>query len=356
MTVRLYLHIGTEKTGSSYIQTLCVKGRSYLEANGILFPEGIARHEKRMQAGLVSAGNGFRISEYVRQRQWSAVSCELLNNRLLAEGRDYRAVCLSSELLLPVAAEPGAWEGLFSAAQKAGFSEITVLIVLRDPVDQLISLYKHRAKSGTAGKVEEWVRNDYRLPDDLAALRLGAETSRIQLVARGFTREPGGLERIFFADWLGVRTPQVRIGAEVNPSLSLSELELVRQMNDRCPELVPFLHQSLAGVPRKAKIQGLALEAYAHAVAEKSIWESREEWKRWNDVLSDDERLDIPAKSPNVQKRPTEVEFSIRQIEALADFMAESAQLRFIAKLWWKSRLRPSLGNIKKRFLSNRVR
>ena len=348
--MKLFLHVGTEKTGSSHIQTVSVTGRAHLQYSGIWFPEGIPRHEARMRVGLVSAGNGCAVAQLAREGNYPGVETELGRYLEAAQARGCWAVFLTSELLLPYIADGNAWNALFSAARQVGFAEISILIVLRDPVDQLLSLYKHRARSGTAGRIDEWLASGDRLACDLQVLRESTESAYIEFRARGYTRKSGGLEGIFFDDWLGVSTPQVAIGAEVNPSLTLSELEFLRQMNNRCPELVPILHQKLAGVPRKAKVQGSALEAHARAVAEKVIWENREEWRRWNDVLSDDERLDIPAKSPDVQNGPKEVEFSVRQIEALVGFMAESAQLKFIARLWWRARVRPFLGKMKRLF------
>ena len=348
--MKLFLHAGTEKTGSSHIQTLCVNGREHLQAAGIWFPEGIPRHERRMRAGLVSAGNAFVISERAREGDHADVLAELVRHREAGQSGNCRAVFLTSELLLPYCANPGTWQKLFENCRQAGFDSVSVLMVLRNPVEQLISLYKHRARSGRAGRMDEWVEDGYHLPRDLEQLRKQADVEGIELTARGYTRRPGGLEDLFFRDWLNMQAPPPTIDGEVNPSLSLSELELVRHMNMRRPELVPFLHEHLSALPRTCKVQGSTLEAHARAVVETAVWQHREEWQRWNELLPECEHLTLPENPPEIPERPEELGFSDRQVEALAGFLAEAARPGFVARVWWRGWLRPGLGKLRSKF------
>ena len=344
--MKLYLHVGTEKTGSSHIQTLCVHGRQLLESAAIWFPEGIPRHEKRMREGLVSAGNGFSILQRACHGDHDGVLAELIRHREAAETRSCAAVFLSSELLLPYCAAKDGWQRLFEKSRKAGFDSVSTLVILRDPEDQLVSLYKHRARSGTTGRLDTWVREGYHLAEDLASLREQANAEKVELIARGYTRQPGGLESIFFDNWLNAPSPPPATESEVNPSLALSELELLRRMTARRPEVVPFLRERLSAVPRTHKVQGRALEAYARAMAKQAAWQHREEWQRWNEILPEGERLNIPERAPEIPEYPEELGFSGRQLDALAAFMADTATLRFWARLVWRARIRPMLGRV----------
>jgi len=349
--MRLFLHAGTEKTGSSHIQTLCVNGRHHLEQEGIWFPEGIPRHEKRMRAGLVSAGNAFVIAERARGKDDAGALAELLRHRETAQSRDCRAVFLTSELLLPYCANDGAWQGLFEMCRQAGFDNVSTLVVLRDPVDQLISLYKHRARSGTAGRLDEWIDEDYRLPDALARLREQARVNGRELIARGYTREPGGLESIIFGDWLGITEPPLVHENEVNPSLSLSELELIRRMAETRPALVNTLYAALVAVDSEQKVRGKALESYARAVAAHTVAGHADEWRAWNRLLPSDERLNVPEPVTALPPRPKEVGFGDKQLTAIAQVLEQAATPRFIAGLFWRSRIRPMLGRVKRAVL-----
>ena len=54
--MKLYLHIGTEKTGSSHLQSLSAINSNVLQQNGIWFPfEG--KSNKSLIKGEISAGN-----------------------------------------------------------------------------------------------------------------------------------------------------------------------------------------------------------------------------------------------------------------------------------------------------------
>ena len=344
--MKLFLHVGTEKTGSSHIQTLCVASRNNLASAGIWFPEGIPRHERRMHAGLVSAGNAFLVASKIRDDEHEAALSELLKYRERAQAAGCHSVFLTSELLLPFFAGEGYWEKLFEIRNRAGFSGVSVLVVLRDPVDQLVSLFKHRARGGNCGRLAEWVASGYMLPEQLRQLRAQSADSECELIARRYTRTPGGLEKIFFADWLEIEPLHPCHEGEINPSLSLSELELLRVLHDRRPELVPFMHDRLSSFPREGKVQGKELLEYSLTVAKKTIWENRDEWRCWNEILPEDEQLVIPDNPRLIPEFPPELAFSRPQCDLLIDFLVEAVSSKFLVRLFWQVRIRPRLGRI----------
>ena len=54
--MKLYLHIGTEKTASSFVQTTFARNRDWLSSLGVFYPKG-GKRENDMMAGLISPGN-----------------------------------------------------------------------------------------------------------------------------------------------------------------------------------------------------------------------------------------------------------------------------------------------------------
>lgn len=346
--MKLFLHAGTEKTGSSHIQTLCVNGREHLQAAGIWFPEGIPRHERRMRAGLVSAGNAFVIAERARDKDDAGGLSELLRHRKAAQFRNCRAVFLSSELLLPYCANDDAWSGLFENCRRAGFESVSTLLILREPVDQLISLYKHRAKGGTAGDLDQWCESGYQVPQELAGFLRQVDGSDVELTVRRYERSPGAIDRIFFDDWLGIPPPRVELPAAVNPSLTLPELVLIRKMAERKPEMVEPLYSTLIEVPSEQKARGRKLEAYARTIASRTVADHAEEWAAWNKRLPKDEPLTIPNVPETTPDRPNELELSERQMEAISELLGKAATPGFIARMAWRSRVRPMLGRLKR--------
>jgi len=344
--LKLLIHAGTEKTGSSHIQTICVNGRGQLEASGVYLPTGVPRHESRMAAGLVSAGNAFPLVASVHHSDWASVQGQLAGHIEGARDRHCETVLLTSELFLPYFRANDAWLNLLKVARGVGFSVTEILVVLRRPTEQLVSLYKHRAKSGTAGTVKVWCQNGYELPADLGRLRRQAESAEVPITGRQYTREQGGLERIFFKDFLRISIPQVDIPGSVNPSLSLSELALIRQMAELRPELVPNLYEVLLQVPAKDKAADRVQENFAAAVAAQAVAAHADEWAAWNALLPDGEELEIPETPAQISEPPTELEFSEAQLEAISHLLARAATPGFIAETFWRSLLRPGLGRL----------
>ena len=79
--MQLFLHVGTEKTGSSFLQTLSALGRNDLREKGIWFPLGTAYDEGCMKTGRISAGNGRPLAQKVDQGQWDALGATLKADR-----------------------------------------------------------------------------------------------------------------------------------------------------------------------------------------------------------------------------------------------------------------------------------
>lgn len=70
--MKLYLHCGYHKTGSSFLQTLFARNRKLLEDHGFFFPEG--NKDEDMLKGNISAGNGWLLSEYLKNKEQAEVT------------------------------------------------------------------------------------------------------------------------------------------------------------------------------------------------------------------------------------------------------------------------------------------
>ena len=341
-------HIGTEKTGSSYLQTLCALGREQLSQNGIWFARGSAYDERCMATGKISAGNGRDLAQRMRVQRWDRVKGQLNTAVDEAQRRSCETVLFSSEWLLSVFAERALLEPFIALVQECSAEKIRFLLVLRDPVEQFISLYKHRAKRGTAGNVAEWAQGGYRLPHELAGFREALHSFDAELVVRKYGREAGALDKLFFREWLDIETPDAAVPATVNPSLTLSELELLRLLAERRPSLVIPLYDQLLAMDSTRKVQGRDLEAYARTVAERAVAAHRAEWAEWNAVLPASEHLVIPQPEGELPPEPREIAFSKAQMGALMGFVAGSVEPRFLSKLLWIAKVRPFLAGVKR--------
>ena len=346
--MRFLFHIGTEKTGSSFVQSLCALGREDLVQQGIWFARGWAYDERCMASGQISAGNGRQLAQDLHRRRWDEVRERL--NAAVSEAQERRCgtVLFSSEWLLAAFAEQTLLQPFTAILGELGAEEIRFLLVLRDPVEQFLSLYKHRAKRGTAGSVTEWASGGYRLPDELAWFREALRDTGAALVVRKYRREPGALEYLFFEEWLGVQSPGAAVPESVNPSLTLSELELLRKLGGRRPSLVQPLYDRLLALDVREKVQGRELAAYARAVAEHAVAAHRDEWAGWNERLPESERLVIPQPEREIPPEPGELGFSKAQVEALMEFLGDSIEPSFLGRLLWSAQIRPALGSVKR--------
>ena len=336
------------------MQSLCALGREDLLQQGVCFARGWAYDERCMASGQISAGNGRQLAQDLEQRRWDGVRSRLSAAVSHARERRCGTVLFSSEWLLAAFAEKAPLERFAVILDELGATEIRFFLVLRDPVEQFLSLYKHRAKRGTAGNIAEWARRGYRLPEELAGFRNALRDVDAALLVRTYRREPGALERLFFEEWLGVRVPGAAVPKSVNPSLSLSELELLHRLADRRPSLVQPLYDRLLSLDAKEKAQGGELAIHARAVAEHAVAAHREEWEAWNERLPKSEQLVILQLEGEIPVEPREIAFSKGQMDALMDFLAESVEPRFLAMLLWTAKIRPALGRMKRAVMPRR--
>ncbi len=69
--IKLYLHLGYHKTGSSFLQTMFAQNRDYLLENDIYFP--YSKGDKNMLKGIISPGNGILLVEALKDKNQQLV-------------------------------------------------------------------------------------------------------------------------------------------------------------------------------------------------------------------------------------------------------------------------------------------
>jgi len=354
--LRYLIHIGSPKAGSSYLQTLCARARPELGNAGIHFPAGTRYDEDCMLAGRISAGNTLHLAKYIRNGNWGQAEKWLSAATDEARSLACDRVLLSSEWLLEALAPDDQMVKLTQCLNKLVGASVEFMLVLREPVGQFISLYKHRAKRGTTASIDAWAEHGYELPRRLAKLRHQVEAGGVKLVVRGYGKEPGSLERLFFGDWLGVPVPMEASNLRVNPSLSLSELVLLRKLNAQHPGLVPYLYDRLLEIPVGLKREGREMMEHARRVAVQSVSAYAEEWARWNALLPAGERFDIPEPGPRPGSEPTALELSAEQLSVVMHLLSDALGYRLRLQVLWSWRLRPVLARIKQVLLPGLAR
>ena len=300
-----------------------------------------------MAEGRISPGNALLLAQNIREGRWEEAEHWL--RRVADEARTCgcERVLLSSEWLLGALAADDRLIELPRRLEQLGGDGVELLLVLREPVGQFISLYKHRAKSGAAGSIDAWAEHGYDLPRRLAGIRRQVEANDVQLIVRGYGKESGALESVFFQDWLGVPVPAGSTNLRVNPSLSLSELVLLRKLNAHHPGLVPYLYDWLLGIPLDRKLEGSEIAAHARHVAVQTVARHADEWAHWNEMMPPAERFALPEPGPQPGPEPDALELSGEQLAVVMHLLRDALGFRLRIQVLWTWRLRPVLARVK---------
>jgi len=345
--MKLRLHVGTEKTGSSYLQKLCGKNRAFLQEHGIWFPDA-GRFERQLQKGSISPGNASDLARFLEDSDWATASSWLAKRIREARDRDCKKLLLSSELLFAALSNEGAIRTLEGVVGDAGVSEVSCLLLVRDPVDHALSLYKHRAKGGKSGAIERWIDTGYSLPKQLAEFLRGIDCSTIRLQLRKYEKASELIEKIFFNDWLKVDPPPNLVENLVNPSLSLSELAVIRHITSVRPKDQPAFYSSFLSVPVADKADDVGLKNTAFATVEKYLYRYNEFWRKLDARLAADGGLKLPQERDIAVVAP-QYEFSEAQLRALTRAHTVSMSFRYAVSHWVRSSLRPTIGRLIRR-------
>lgn len=273
---RVLLHVGTPKTGTSYLQDVLFRNRSRLVEHGILYPAD--RFDSHFLAGLdlmrltwgglerEAVGAWDRLAEQVRAWHGTAiVSHEILAHasrahvrRALASlgaddgpdhgGVEIHLVVSARDLLRQVPAE---WQE--NVKHRATLSYEDFLAQLRDP--------------DRASRIAAWFWSVQEVPDILERWGGDLPPERVHVVTVPAPGSPKDLLWQRFQQAFGLEeVPLEEEGERANPSLGVPETALVRRINGAVnrdlppPEYRPLVrellvHQTLSartGSPRLA--------------------------------------------------------------------------------------------------------
>ena len=331
--MNLYLHIGTEKTGSSYLQYLCANNRPYLLQNQIYFPSAGIR-EMDMKSGAISPGNGKQLFEAF-EKGYEKVYKLLNRYKTNALQNSADAILLTNENLIEQLCKKECIKILLQVSDHLNIVIQPMLVILRDPVNQAISLYKHRAKRGTVGNVEQWVKHGYHLDKQLSGLSKIREKFDVTLKFRKYNRSDNTLEGIFFEDWLQITTPAHDKSIVVNPSLTLSELNLQRQLFINAPDVCHLYYKKMSELKNSDKASDKQYESLFKRTISKHLINHTTTWEWCNKQLPASEQIELPDEGAGVEESTVDSVapvFSDSQLEVLSKVISESRTLKFAIK------------------------
>jgi len=342
---RVLLHVGTPKTGTSYVQDVLWRNREVLAEAGILYAA------ERFDAHFLAALD-------LMELPWGGLQSEAIGawDDLAARVRAFDGTAIISHEILATASRAQIGRALASLGHGDG-TEVHLVLSVRDLVRQIPAEWqenvKHRAQLSFADFLDE-VRDPER------ATRIGSWFWGVQEVPEILDRwgqdlppehvhvvtvpPPGGAPEVLwkrFSQALGLDGVPLDLeqAERANPSLGVPETTLLRRINKRVnAELPPadyrplvrelLAHQTLS---RRRRSPRLALPPALHPwVSQIAASWTEEVERRGYDVVGD---LADLAGAPPVEQyadpdHPRERQVALAGVDAIKTLLLDDARLR----------------------------
>ncbi len=344
MSSRVLLHVGTPKTGTSYLQDVLYRNRETLAGSGLLYPAD------RFDDHFLAALDLMRLP-------WGGLEGEAIGawDRLASRVREHPGTAIVSHEILATASRAQAGQALRSLGHGAG-TEIHLVISVRDLVRQIPAEWqenvKHRSQISYGefldqiqdpqreGRIASWFWGVQELPDILDRWGHDLPPEHVHLVTVPPAGGPQELLWKRFSLAFGLDGLDLDLeGERSNPSLGAPETALVRRINraanrdlhpvDYRPLVRELLaHQTLSartGSPR------LALPPDVHPWAQEvtASWIAEID-RQGYDVVGD--LSDLHGAPPVTDyadpDRPSERQVAAAAVDAIKAVLLEAARLR----------------------------
>jgi hypothetical protein len=341
---RVLLHVGTPKTGTSYLQHVLFHNRQTLSKHGILYPVD------RFDAHFLSALDLMRMP-------WGGLEADAVGawDRLAHRVRDWHGTSIVSHEILATASRAQIGRALESLGHGDG-AEVHLVLSVRDLVRQIPAEWqenvKHRAGLSYGafldqiqdprrnGRIATWFWGVQEIPDILERWGHDLPPEHVHVVTVPPAGEGPDLLWKRFVTAFGLDGLPLELdGERVNPSLGAPETTLVRRVNRAAnEELEPRYYRALVRellahqtLSRRTSSPRLALppdvHPWASALEESWVEEIR---ARGYDVIGDltDLRGAPPVASYHDPDHPDEGEVASAAVDALKALLLDNTRLR----------------------------
>jgi hypothetical protein len=343
MSDRVLLHVGTPKTGTSYLQDVLFRNRVKLLASGITYPA------ERFDAHFLAALD-------LMKMPWGGLQAEAIGawDELAAAVRRAPGTAIISHEILATASRSQVKRALESVGYGTG-TEVHVILSVRDLVRQIPAEWqenvKHRAGLSykdflkriqdpeRASRIGSWFWGVQEIPDILNRWGHDLPPEHVHLVT---VPPPGAPDLLWkrFSAAFGLDGLDLDLEAErVNPSLGVPEIALIRRINRRAnkdlhpPDYRPLVRELLAHqtLSRRTSSPRLALPPDVHPW----VQELSESWvaeirRRGYDVVGElSDLIGAPATTEYADPdRPSERQVADAAVDAIKALLLDNARLR----------------------------
>lgn len=344
MSERVLLHVGTPKTGTSYLQDVLFRNRPRLERHGLLYPAD------RFDAHFLAALDLMALP-------WGGLQAEAIGrwDAVAEQVRRHDGTAIISHEILATASRSQVGRALSSLGHDDG-TEVHLVLSVRDLVRQIPAEWQENVKHRStvsyeeflaqlsdperASRIATWFWGVQEIPDILDRWGHDLPPERVHLVT---VPPPGGAPDLLwkrFSAVLGLDGLDLDLDVErANPSLGVPETALLRRINKAVhpvldpPDYRPLVRELLAHqtLSRRTRTPRLALPPDLHAWARDlgQRW-SAEVARRGYDVVGDLADLE-PGPPPEHwadPDSPRESQVSGAAVDAIKALLLENARLR----------------------------
>ncbi len=344
MSRKVSLHVGTPKTGTSYLQHVLFHNRHTLRRHGIVYPA--PRHDAHFLAALD-----------LMQMPWGGLEAQAIGSwdKLAASVRRAHGDAIISHEILATASRAQIGRALESLGHGSG-TEIHLVLSVRDLVRQIPAEWQENVKHRAAlsygrfleqiqdprreGRIPTWFWGVQEVPDILDRWGHDLPPEHVHVVT---VPPAGGSPDLLwkrFVEAFGLDGIDLQLdGERVNPSLGSAETTLIRRINRAANEsLEPayyrplvrelLAHQTLSRRTRTPRL-GLPPDAHPWAAELQESW-TAEILRRGYDVIGDleDLRGAPPAAEYADPDHPDESLVSGAAVDALKAVLLDHARLQ----------------------------
>ena len=342
MSKRVLVHVGTPKTGTSYLQDVLFRNKGRLAEQGVLYPGD------RFDAHFLAALDLMNLP-------WGGLEAEAVGawDRLADQVRHWHGTAIVSHEILATASRAQVSRALESLGHPG--VEIHVVLTVRDLVRQIPAEWqenvKHRSELSyrrflekiqdpdRKGRIASWFWGVQEIPDILDRWAENLPPERVHVVT---VPPPGGPPDVLWKRCVhafGLAGLELDLhGERTNPSLGVPETELVRRINLRCNRTIepasyrPLVREVLAHqtLSRRVDSPRIALPPDVHPWAQAlgSAWVD-EIRARGYAVVGDLGDLTGPPASPTFcdPDRPDEGQVADAAVDAIRALLLENSRL-----------------------------
>jgi hypothetical protein len=284
--MKLYLHIGSEKTGSSFLQSYLTKNRLMLKSHSLYFSDA-GNHEADMLSGTISPGNASELNALLIQKSWLEVEHWMKNKYKAAKTNGCTKLLLSNEILIKTFSETDVLARFIEITKEQGFALQDLFLVIREPVDQALSLYKHRSKRGEMLPIADFLKHKYILADCLQNFYQNIKILKIGLKQYPYQKNSGYLVDVCINKWLNLSENVEIEHTSVNPSLTLSELKLLSEIKKQDAFLVKPFYDYMIAIAINQKSEDIYLKNYYKYVITNYLIKYDKLWQRCNSYMTE---------------------------------------------------------------------